>query len=114
MDGNVIRLPFAGEATSSGVEPGRTVRIWRGLAALALLVISMVILFQADWSGKDQSEPPVRVCDIKGNIGIDGDNVYHMPGGKWYDKTQIEAARGERWFCSEDEARGAGWRKSLN
>ena len=43
-------------------------------------------------------------CKIKGNIGSKGDRIYHMPGGRWYDKTVITASKGERWFCSEDEA----------
>ena len=51
-------------------------------------------------------------CRIKGNIGRDGSRIYHLPGGQYYDRTPIETARGERWFCTEREARTAGWRKS--
>lgn len=51
-------------------------------------------------------------CVIKGNISADGEKIYHMPGQRYYDKTQIDATKGERWFCSESEARAAGWRKS--
>jgi len=47
---------------------------------------------------------------IKGNIGSKGDRIYHVPGGRWYDKTRIDTGKGERWFCSEAEARAAGWR----
>ena len=50
-------------------------------------------------------------CRIKGNIGSKGDRIYHMPGGHWYDRTVIAVSKGERWFCSEEEARGAGWRR---
>ncbi len=49
-------------------------------------------------------------CVIKGNISKSGERIYHMPGQRWYSKTKINAAAGERWFCSEDEARSAGWR----
>ncbi|NUH65999.1 thermonuclease family protein [Sulfitobacter sp. S0837] len=49
-------------------------------------------------------------CDIKGNISAKGTRIYHMPGQAFYDKTRINAKNGERWFCSEAEARGAGWR----
>lgn len=49
-------------------------------------------------------------CDIKGNINAKGARIYHLPGGEWYDGTRIDAARGERWFCSEQEAQSAGWR----
>lgn len=49
-------------------------------------------------------------CNIKGNINSRGDRIYHVPGSKYYQATQIDATRGERWFCSEAEARSAGWR----
>ncbi|MGN6917326.1 sunset domain-containing protein [Neisseria sp. P0017.S004] len=46
---------------------------------------------------------------MKGNIGNSG-RIYHVPGTAAYEKTKIDEAKGERWFCSEDEARAAGWR----
>ena len=33
-------------------------------------------------------------------------------GPSRYEKTRIDPAKGERLFCSEDEARAAGWRGS--
>lgn len=52
-------------------------------------------------------------CNIKGNISIDtGEAIYHVPGQKFYDETIIRPEFGERWFCTEAEARAAGWRKS--
>jgi hypothetical protein len=52
-------------------------------------------------------------CLIKGNISqTTGDRIYHVPGQKYYEATQIDPSAGERWFCSEDEAKRAGWRKS--
>lgn len=48
-------------------------------------------------------------CRIKGNISAHG-RIYHLPGQRDYDSTRIDPARGERWFCSETEARAAGWR----
>jgi hypothetical protein len=52
-------------------------------------------------------------CNIKGNISIEtGERIYHVPGQKYYDRTRIRQEYGERWFCSEAEARAAGWRKS--
>lgn len=50
-------------------------------------------------------------CDIKGNISGSG-KIYHRPGGAFYDRTSIDEASGERWFCSESEAQAAGWRAS--
>lgn len=49
-------------------------------------------------------------CAIKGNIGSTGERIYHLPGGRWYERTGISKLKGERWFCSEEEARAAGWR----
>ena len=51
-------------------------------------------------------------CLIKGNINNKGERIYHLPGGKWYDRTKISTEKGERWFCSEAEAADAGWRAS--
>lgn len=51
-------------------------------------------------------------CEIKGNISTDGKRIYHMPGQTWYDSTVIRSDQGERWFCSEAQARDAGWRRA--
>lgn len=48
-------------------------------------------------------------CLIKGNINSEGKKIYHLPGNTTYGRTQIDIDAGERWFCSEDEARTAGW-----
>ena len=53
-------------------------------------------------------------CTIKGNISSTGDKIYHLSGCGSYEKTSIDADRGERWFCTEDEAVKAGWRKAKN
>ncbi len=51
-------------------------------------------------------------CRIKGNISRDGKRIYHVPGQAWYEKTRIDGGKGERWFCTEAEARAAGWRRA--
>ncbi|MDQ0319656.1 hypothetical protein QO002_001794 [Pararhizobium capsulatum DSM 1112] len=52
-------------------------------------------------------------CEIKGNISINsGEKIFHTPGQEDYDQTRISPEYGERWFCSEAEARAAGWRKA--
>jgi endonuclease YncB( thermonuclease family) len=51
-------------------------------------------------------------CDIKGNISRNGERIYHMPGERWYDRTVIDTAKDERWFCTQDEAEAAGWRRA--
>ncbi|RWA62921.1 hypothetical protein [Mesorhizobium sp.] len=52
-------------------------------------------------------------CNIKGNISINtGERIYHVPGQEHYWETKISPQYGERWFCSEAEARAAGWRRA--
>ncbi|MEI4233600.1 thermonuclease family protein [Roseovarius sp. D22-M7] len=51
-------------------------------------------------------------CAIKGNIGRTGTRIYHLPGQAFYARTSIRVAAGERWFCTEAEARAAGWRRA--
>lgn len=52
------------------------------------------------------------VCLIKGNIDAAGNKIYHVPGQKYYEATEIEPLNGERWFCSDSDAVKNGWRKS--
>jgi len=88
--------------------------IWRGT-------------FDAPWDwrqGKRQSQAQVQSqpatsditpaghCFIKGNISSKGERIYHVPGGRYYDATVIDTAKGERWFCTEADAVAAGWRRS--
>ncbi len=49
-------------------------------------------------------------CPIKGNISGSGEQIYHTPWSRWYSRTRIDVAKGERWFCDEGAAQAAGWR----
>jgi endonuclease YncB( thermonuclease family) len=53
---------------------------------------------------------PDDPCRIKGNINDKGERIYHMPGSEAYEHTRINTNKGERWFCTQEEARKAGWR----
>ena len=53
-----------------------------------------------------QPQQSQEACVIKGNVGRNG-KIYHMPGQKYYNKTNPEVV-----FCSEIEAQNAGFRKS--
>jgi endonuclease YncB( thermonuclease family) len=51
-------------------------------------------------------------CPIKGKVaGRRGDTVktYHLPWSPAYLRLRVVSARGERWFCSEADARAAGF-----
>lgn len=61
----------------------------------------------------DGCETPPAGCSIKGNIAVDtGEKIYHVPGDTFYNETIIRPEYGEMWFCSEEEARANGWRRT--
>jgi endonuclease YncB( thermonuclease family) len=81
--------------------------------------------FQPPWewraAQRTQTQQPAQIaplmgsgssgrCEIKGNISSSGERIYHVPGQQHYAKTKITESKGERWFCTEAEARAAGWR----
>ena len=49
-------------------------------------------------------------CLIKGEITVADKRLYHVPGSRHYEQVSIATHRGEKWFCSVDEALQAGWR----
>jgi len=65
---------------------------------------------------KKRSPEPLREanggCAIKGNVSSKGERIYHMPGQKFYAETRIEPRKGEAMFCTEAEARAAGFRRA--
>ncbi len=63
---------------------------------------------RAEIARAPQSDGPVG-CVLKGNINAKGGHIVHAPGQRDYAATHIDAARGERWFCSLADARAAGW-----
>ncbi|MDD5041968.1 MAG: S-layer homology domain-containing protein [Candidatus Peribacteraceae bacterium] len=65
-------------------------------------------------SSEPDEEEPSDSCEIKGNISGKKEKIYHVPGCKSYNATQIDESAGERWFCSEQEAVDAGWRRAEN
>ncbi len=58
-----------------------------------------------------QNAAPQRVagsCVIKGNKSRRGEWIYHLPGMPYYEQTRAEAI-----FCTEAEARAAGYRRAI-
>jgi len=52
-------------------------------------------------------------CIIKGNYRpADNTRIYHTPDCYNYDRITIKPGTSDRWFCSEEEAKKAGFRKS--
>ncbi|NET10856.1 MAG: cold shock domain-containing protein [Merismopedia sp. SIO2A8] len=79
-----------------------------------------IVVFLGDLFGSGRSPSLIQTltqpdCNVKGNISISSDRkLYHLPGMKDYENTIISPHKGERWFCSEAEARQHGWIKAPN
>ncbi|MGL4396565.1 MAG: thermonuclease family protein [Hyphomicrobium sp.] len=59
------------------------------------------------WDDAKRSAPDG--CPIKGLVKSGG-RVYAMPWSSGYSERSVKAVRGERWFCTEDEAKAAGFK----
>lgn len=70
---------------------------------------------QAPWewrAARLAENAPKGSCAIKGNISH-GVKTYYRPFQNAYGLVKIEETKGERWFCTEDEAMAAGWQRAL-
>lgn len=61
-----------------------------------------------DQKWQEATEAAPEGCPIKGNVRR-GRKVYVVPWARGYERFRVVRSRGERWFCSEDEARSAGF-----
>ena len=82
------------------------------LSSQGAVAADRVELTQAERPQTQTETQPAQGCVIKGNVAASGERIYHVPGGEYYAVTRVNPAKGERWFCSEAEARAAGWRRS--
>jgi len=58
-------------------------------------------------------KPPDPKCVIKGNHDLDRDEfLYLTPKCPYYSQVTIRRFQGDRWFCSESEAKAAGFKIS--
>ena len=55
------------------------------------------------------NQPTVTCIKIKGNINSSGERIYHCPSWRDYDKITMKS--GDKWFCTESEAKSAGFRE---
>ena len=55
------------------------------------------------------NQPTVTCIKIKGNINSRGERIYHCPSWRDYDKITMKS--GDKWFCTESEAKSAGFRE---
>lgn len=62
---------------------------------------------------KETGTPPDPNCLIKANIDKSTyQKFYHLPGCKQYNQIVIDKDMGEGYFCSEEEAKQAGFKKA--
>lgn len=48
-------------------------------------------------------------CNVKGILAEDGTRIYLVPTDRGFAKATVDRAAGEQLFCSDEEARAAGW-----
>jgi endonuclease YncB( thermonuclease family) len=75
------------------------------LGATALPITAQSELLSAE----SATEAPSADCIVKGNVNRKGERIYFRPGQLDYARVNM-AKLGTRWFCTEDEAKAAGWR----
>lgn len=66
------------------------------------------------WLACGEKAETLNACQIKGNISSSGEKIYHRPDCPYWSRTVISEEKGERWFCSEEEAQKASWRMAQN
>lgn len=64
-------------------------------------------IFSATCTQQTNTKKPS--CDIKGNDGPYG-KFYYLPECGMYNQAVVQLYRGDQWFCTEQEAKKAGFR----
>jgi len=62
------------------------------------------------------TNPDSKTCVIKGNLRIpgNGNKTYHFPGCGQYNQTIVELYKGDKWFCTEAQAKKEGFAKGAD
>jgi endonuclease YncB( thermonuclease family) len=72
--------------------------------------------FVAPWDWRTGVRSPerrsdsTRDCKVKGVLSADGRRVYYVPTDAEYRAISMDSTRGDTMFCSDEDARRAGWR----
>jgi endonuclease YncB( thermonuclease family) len=112
--GEYVADEAAARAQRKGMWAGAFIAPWdwrhRDKHTVILGAFSVPIEAQANLLAPASSTAaPSPECIIKGNVNWQGERIYHMPGQASYATINMENPQ-KRWFCSEDDARAAGWR----
>lgn len=104
--GNVGELMLkSGLATfdDKGTQSGTTLRATANKAREQKLGVYSSVCTQLE-------NPANQKCNIKGNVR-GSDKFYHYRGCAQYENTLVQLHFGDKWFCTEKEARAAGFTK---
>jgi endonuclease YncB( thermonuclease family) len=88
---------------------------WRHRSTATVVLGAVAVPIQAQsrlLSPAAVAQPPAPNCVIKGNLKSAQQCIYHMPGGRFYDRLDMQRSSTRRWFCTEAEAEAAGCSKS--
>jgi endonuclease YncB( thermonuclease family) len=104
----------AARAQRRGMWAGAFIAPWdwrhRNRHTVILGALSVPVVAQAKLLAPASSATaPSPECIIKGNVNRQGERIYHLPGQGTYATINMRDPQ-KRWFCSEDDARAAGWR----
>lgn len=81
----------------------------------ALGLWHMEFTHPADWlAGErlpEEPGPEEAECPVKAMVGAAQGRVYIVPTDSAYRTARLDPARGDRSFCSDEDARAAGWRR---
>jgi endonuclease YncB( thermonuclease family) len=67
--------------------------------------------WRQDQAANDRAGASTRSCNVKGVFDDRGERIYYVPTDDGYDGIVVDQSRGDRMFCSDDEARLTGWRR---
>jgi endonuclease YncB( thermonuclease family) len=97
-----------------GIWSGAFIAPWdwrhRNRGTVVLGATSVPISAQAELlAPASAAQAPSPDCVIKGNVNRKGERIYFRPGQLDYGLIDMSKPA-KRWFCTEDEAKSAGWR----
>jgi hypothetical protein len=89
------------------------IRILVAVIVVIILSVGVVGYLLHHHQVVEAAKPKCDHPNIKGNISYrTGVKIYHTPSDRDYGKTVIDTSAGERWFCTENDAKVAGWRQT--
>jgi endonuclease YncB( thermonuclease family) len=92
---------FASYGSAESEARSATIGVWQGETARPGEWRDQI------WQEAKKTSP--EGCPIKGYVRASS-RLYAMPWSAGYDGARVRTVRGDRWFCSEDEARSAGFK----